>query len=133
VKYMLDTNACIRLLKGDSPLFFKRIKYISISDVVIPTIVRFELYYGVYKSIRKKENLQNLSEFLNDFQVIPFDERAALSAGKIRAELEKNGTPIGPYDLLIGTSALINSCILITHNTKEFSRIEGLTIEDWEV
>lgn len=133
MKYMLDTNACIRLLKGDSPLFFEKIKHVPITDVIIPSIVRFELFYGAYKSSKRDETLNTLKDFLKDFIVVTIDESVAESAGKIRSELEKKGTPIGPYDLLIGASALVNNCILITHNTREFSRIRDLKIEDWEL
>lgn len=133
MKYMLDTNICIRLLKGDSPLLLKRIGNIPSGNIIIPSIVRFELYYGAYKSSKKEETLMKLSEFLKSFDAIELDELAAQSAGKIRAELDKQGSPIGPYDLLIGASALVNRCILVTHNTKEFSRINDLKIEDWEI
>ena len=129
---MLDTNVCIRLLKGDSPLLLERIENIHPENVFIPSIVRFELYYGAYKSNIKEKTLIKLSEFLNSFEVTIIDEYVAKVAGKIRAELDKQGLPIGPYDLLIGASALVNNYILVTHNTKEFIRIKDIKIEDWE-
>ncbi len=132
MKYILDTNACIRLLKGDSAPMLKKIEYIPTDDIIIPAIVRFELYYGAYKSHRKNETLVKLKDFLKAFDTIELDERIAETAGRIRVELEKKGTPIGPYDLLIGAAAVVSRYILVTHNTKELSQITELTIEDWE-
>ncbi len=132
MKYVLDTNACIRLLKGDAPSMLRKIDHISGDDVIIPAIVRFELYYGAYKSTRSSETLNRLNDFLESFEHADLDSRVGEIAGKLRADLERKGQPIGPYDLLIGATALALNCILITHNKKEFSRIDNLIIEDWE-
>jgi len=132
MKYLLDTNVCIRLLKGASASILRRIEHISSDDVIIPSIVRFELYYGAYKSSRPEETLIKLKEFLDAFEYADMNNDIGEIAGKLRADLERKGHPIGPYDLLIGATALSLNCILITHNTKEFSRIENLMIEDWE-
>jgi len=132
MKVVWDTNTCIRLLKGNSPAIFKKIENISNSDIIIPAIVRFELYYGAYKSDKQNETLIKLNDFLRSFDTIDIDSRVAETAGKIRADLDKKGTPVGPYDLLIAASALSREYKLVTHNTKEFSRIGGLEIEDWE-
>ena len=132
MKYILDTNVCIGLLKGKSSFLRTKIENISTDQIVIPAIVRFELYYGAYKSTKREETLQKLNEFLTSFETIELDNHIAETAGKIRAAIEKKGTPIGPYDLLIGASALYTGYVLVTHNTKEFSRIPGLMIEDWE-
>jgi len=132
MKYILDTNVCIGLLKGKSSFLRTKIENILTDHIIIPAIVRFELYYGAYKSSRREETLQKLNEFLTSFETIELDNHIAETAGKIRADIEKQGTPIGPYDLLIGASALYTGYVLVTHNTKEFSRIPGLMIEDWE-
>jgi tRNA(fMet)-specific endonuclease VapC len=132
MKYILDTNVCIRLLKGASPFLRKKIENISTENISIPSIVRFELFYGAYKSNRKEETLKKLNEFLSTFDTIDLDNQICETAGKIRADLEKKGLPIGPYDLLIGACALNKGYILVTHNKKEFSRIDNLLMEDWE-
>ena len=133
MKYTLDTNACIRLLKGDCQQMLKHIESISSADVYISAVVRFELYYGACKSNRVEENLLKLNTFFENYELLPIDQEIADKAGIIRALLEKKGTPIGPYDLLIGATALVNDCILVTHNTREFSRISSLMIDDWEL
>jgi tRNA(fMet)-specific endonuclease VapC len=94
--------------------------------------VKFELYYGAYKGSRTAENLQNLSDFFADLFSLSFDGKAAQICGQLRAKLQASGTPIGAYDLQIAAIALANNLILITHNTREFTRIEGLRLEDWE-
>ncbi len=132
MKFVLDINTCIRFLKGKSPTMIKKIKNILTGDIIIPAIVRFELFYGAYKSDQQNETLIKLSNFLRSFDTIDIDNRVAETAGKIRADLDKKGTPVGPYDLLIAASALSREYKLVTHNTKEFSRIDGLEIEDWE-
>ncbi len=133
MKYTLGTNVCIRLLKGDFPGMLKHIEKIKNDDVYISAVVRFELYYGACKSSRVEENLKKLNKFFENYDLLPVDQKTADKAGIIRAELEKKGNPIGPYDLLIGATALVNDCILVTHNTREFSRISKLKIEDWEI
>lgn len=94
--------------------------------------MKFELHYGAYKNSRTAENLQNLSNFFADLISLPFDSKAAQICGQLRARLQANGTPIGAYDLQIAAIALANHLILITHNIREFDRIEGLQLEDWE-
>jgi tRNA(fMet)-specific endonuclease VapC len=132
MKYVLDTNVCIKILRGNSASLLKRIEVIYTGDIIIPAIVRFELYYGAYKSDGKNETLMKLNDFLKSFDTIDIDNQIAETAGKIRSDLDKKGIPIGPYDVLIGATALTKKHALITHNVKEFSRIEGLAIEDWE-
>ena len=91
-----------------------------------------ELYYGAYRSTQSERNLALLERFFSQFAVLPLDTTAAKVAGRIRSELSVNGTPIGPSDLLIAAIALVNNLTLVTHNTREFSRVGGLVIEDWE-
>jgi tRNA(fMet)-specific endonuclease VapC len=94
--------------------------------------VEAELHYGVMKSARPKENLAKLDIFLRQFVSFPFDSSAASIFGELRVDLLKKGTPIGPYDLQIAAIALAQGSILVTHNKREFSRVDGLIIEDWE-
>lgn len=133
MKYLLDTNVCIKILKGNSIKVAEKISTIDNFDVAIPSIVRYELFYGAFKSQRREKTLAVLKEFLNCFNDVSFNSNAADLCGKIRADLEIAGTPIGPYDLQIGATALANNLILVTNNTKEFFRIKNLLIEDWEI
>lgn len=138
--YLLDTNTCIGYISRRSLSIFHRLTSISRQDVVLCDIVKLELYYGAFRSSRQQRNLVVLSEFFSEFVSLPFDGRAAEIGGKIRAQLAALGTPIGSNDLLIAALAkrlrrrftLANNLTLVTHNTREFSRVVGLQIEDWE-
>jgi len=133
VSYLLDTNTCIRLLNQDqNSSVAQRLSTHKPADILLCSIVKAELYYGAYKSLRREQNLAKLERFFSQFYSLPFDNQAAFQAGKVRAQLTAMGTPIGPNDLLIAAIALTNSLVLVTHNTKEFTRIAGLQIEDWE-
>jgi tRNA(fMet)-specific endonuclease VapC len=131
--YLLDTNTCIAYINRRNRAVRERLNYLSPDDVAICDVVKYELYYGAYRSSRQQENLETLREFYNEFVSLPFDGKAAPICGYIRAQLAALGTPIGVYDLQIAAIALANNLILVTHNVDEFSRVEGLTIEDWEV
>ena len=132
MKYLLDTNACISYLnKAESPVR-KRMQMLKPSEILLCSVVQAELYFGVMKSATPSKNLSRLTPFLNQFASLPFDNKAARKFGRIRADLAKAGIPIGPYDLQIAAIALVNSLILVSHNTREFSRIAGLPLEDWE-
>jgi tRNA(fMet)-specific endonuclease VapC len=130
--YSLDTNICVRILRGNSPKLLARISSIAPGEIFVCAITRAELLYGAEKSNRPVETLEKLLNFLKPFPTLPFDDKAAQVAGIERARLEAIGLPVGPYDLLIASIALANDVILVTHNTREFSRIVGLKIEDWE-
>lgn len=131
--YLLDTNTCIAYINGRSLAIRERLDSLSPDDVALCDVVKYELYYGAYKSGKQQKNLANLKEFFGDFISLPFDGQAADICGYIRASLARRGTPIGSYDLQIAAIALANNLILVTHNVDEFSRVEGLTIEDWFV
>jgi len=132
MKYLLDTNACISYLnKAESPVR-KRMQMLKPSEILLCSVVQSELYFEVMKSATPLKNLSRLTPFLNQFTSLPFDNKAARKFGRIRADLAKAGIPIGPYDLQIAAIALVNSLILVTHNTREFSRVVGLSLEDWE-
>ncbi len=130
--YLLDSNVCIRLINNSSPAVINRLASQQPEDILISTITQLELYYGAYRSAQQERNLQILQRFFSQFTIIPLEPEAARIAGRIRAELAASGTPIGPYDLQIAAIAMANNLILVTHNTKEFSRVNGLQIEDWE-
>lgn len=102
------------------------------AQIAMCDVVKAELYYGAYKSARQKENLALLETLFSEFSSFAFDGEAARIFGGIRTDLTRKGKPIGPYDLQIAAIALANDCVLITHNTGEFSRIAGLKLEDWE-
>lgn len=95
--------------------------------------VQAELVFGAYKSQFPEKNLGVLERFFQQFQSIPFDERAIEAYGRIRATLEKRGTPIGPNDLQIAAIAVSHQLVLVSHNSKEFGRVPGLVLEDWEL
>lgn len=99
----------------------------------IPSIVKAELIYGAMKSVKRSENLEKIKRFLMPFEIIPFDENAAYYYGEMRAALEKNGTIIGPNDLVIASTVLSQNGILITNNVKEFSRVLGIQLENWTI
>ena len=130
--YLLDTNTCIGYINRRNPSIYQHFLAVSPDDVCICDVVKFELYYGAYKGSRTTENLQILDKFFADLTSLPFEAKAAQICGQIRAKLQAKGTPIGAYDLQIAAIALANNLTLITHNTREFERIENLALEDWE-
>jgi tRNA(fMet)-specific endonuclease VapC len=131
--YLLDTNTCIQYINQRNSTVLNQLRTKRREDVAICDIVKFELYFGAYKSQRPEKNLAVLSEFFDELLSLPFEQDAAKIAGMIRGDLNKKGTPIGPYDLQIAAIAIANNLILVTHNTREFSRIENLRLEDWEI
>lgn len=130
--YLLDTNVCIRLLNNTSPEVTARLAAEQPENIYLCTVVQMELVYGAYRSANPERNLAILERFFSQFFSLPLDERAAKVTGQIRAQLAALGTPIGPYDVQIAAIALVNNLILVTHNTGEFGRVNGLQIEDWE-
>jgi tRNA(fMet)-specific endonuclease VapC len=105
----------------------------SRQDVGASAITKAEMFYGSAKSQRPERSLEKQLEFLHTVQSIPFDDFAAAVRGKMRIELERQGTPIGQHDMLIAATCLANNLILVTHNTSEFGRVAGLKMEDWEI
>jgi tRNA(fMet)-specific endonuclease VapC len=133
VIYLLDTNSCIGYLNGRSIGVLPRLQALPSQDVAVCSVVKAELFYGSMRSNNPPRSLAQQQDFLNRFISLPFDDQSALIYGQIRAQLAASGTPIGPNDLLIASIALANNLILVTHNTREFSRVEGLRLEDWEI
>ena len=128
--YVLDTNTLIYFFKGLGDVS-KHMLAQSPSELAIPTVVLFELEVGIAKSTSPRKRKSQLQEITALVNVLPFGIAESKSAAQIRVKLEKQGLPIGPYDVLIAATALANNMILVTHNQKEFGRIEGLKIEDW--
>lgn len=129
MKFLLDSNAVIGLLAGKASLT-KRVRRHTPQDFGISAIAAHELFYGACKSGRKAHSLDVVEAL--QFEVVEFDQDDSRQAGAIRAALATAGTPIGPYDVLIAGQAQARDLILITHNTGEFSRVNGLRIEDWD-
>lgn len=129
MKFLLDTNAVIAILNRQSDFIAKLTRY-SPQDFGLSTIVLFELHYGAQKSQRKAENLAKLAKL--PFEIVPFSVKDAEIAGKIRADLALQGSPIGSYDVQIAAQAISRNLTLITHNIKEFKRVSDLTFEDWQ-
>lgn len=96
------------------------------------TVVKAELFHGARRSQRVAENLKLLQQFFQPFVSLPFDDPCAEQYGIIRTQLEREGRPIGPNDLMIAATALAHDLVLVTNNTGEFSRVAGLAIEDWQ-
>jgi len=133
MKYMLDTNICIYLIKQNPAKVLKHFKSHAIGDIGISSITLAELRYGVFKSQHIEKNQQALDEFILPLEIAGFDEKAAQEYGAIRAELERAGKPIGSMDMLIGAHAHALGVTLVTNNTKEFKQIKNLKIVDWSI
>lgn len=132
MKYLLDTNTCIRYINGRAPQIRERIRLIADTDITISTVTMGEMFFGSAKSEHPERSRTRQDAFFVRFAHLVFDEGAANEFGRIRAHLEAAGTPIGPYDMQIAAIALVHGLIVVTHNTREFSRIPDLQIEDWE-
>lgn len=128
--YLLDTNTLIYFFKGMGNVAETLLSK-SPKDISIPSIALYELEVGIAKSNNPKKRKKQLESLISRIAVLPFASKEAEVAAMIRAELEKTGTPIGSYDTLIAGIALSSNATLVTHNTKEFSRVEGLSLEDW--
>jgi len=129
--YFLDTNICVYFLNDKFPEIRGKMKNVPQRDIKIPAIVLAELYYGAAKSAKREYNLTRYTRFAALYDIIHFDHKAARTYGDIRAALETKGRIIGGNDLMIAASALTNGAVLVTNNVREFSRIDGLLIEDW--
>ncbi len=129
--YLLDTNICIYFLNQSSPRILDRLKNTSPSQIKLSAITVAELYFGARKSRAEAKNTAIVKKFISPFEIIPFDGFACPYYATIRNQLEMEGQPIGPMDLLIGTIAYAHKLTLVTNNEKEFRRIQGLDIENW--
>lgn len=129
--YYLDTNTCIYYLNGKYKSIRFKILSLAPSEIVIPSIVKAELLFGAYKSQRRDENIEKVEKFLEPFEIISFSEPMTHTYAKIRFEMEKTGTLIGPRDLFIASIVRFGEGILVTNNEKEFKRVEKLKLENW--
>jgi tRNA(fMet)-specific endonuclease VapC len=131
MRFLLDTNICIYIIKNKPPQVLAKFQTLDISDVGISSITVAELEYGVYKSQRQEQNRVALSQFLIPLEILPFDEQATQTYGRIRAELERQGIIIGSMDMLIASQTISLGLILVSNNIRELSRIPGLVLENW--
>lgn len=131
MKLLLDTNICIHIIKKKPPSVLAKFNEYQTGEIAISTITIAELEYGVQKSTNPSGNAKALEKFLLPLEIIDFDRAAANAYGEIRANLEKQGTPIGGMDMLIAAVAIANELTLVTNNLKEFSRITDLKVENW--
>jgi tRNA(fMet)-specific endonuclease VapC len=130
VKWMLDTDTCIAIIKKH-PVALKKLRGKSIGRVGLSSITLGELAFGAAKSSRPNDAHDALHEFLLALEIAAFDDQSAMRYGEVRAALARDGKPIGPLDTLIGSHARSLDVILVTHNTREFARIKDLRLEDW--
>jgi tRNA(fMet)-specific endonuclease VapC len=132
--YLLDTNACIELLRPNRGHSIRqRIRPLALNEVAVCTPVKYELHFGALRSRDPAASLAHVNSLISQFVLLPFDAPASEHAANSRAVLAAAGIQIGPIDLLIAGTALANGATLVTHNTKEFSRVPGLKVEDWQV
>ncbi len=131
MRYMLDTNMCIFILKHKPIQVVRRFLQHEPGDICISSITYAELIHGIEKSQAKERNRIALMVLLSEIQIMPFDDLAAQVYGVLKTELQKKRTPIGSMDTLIAAHAKALDLILVTNNTREFARVEGLMLEDW--
>ena len=130
--YLLDTNACIRILNNRAPALVARLRNHEPSELCLCSVTKAELLFGVYKSVRPADNLRVLQVFFAPYASLAFDDACADLYGRIRSDLQRQGLPIGGNDLLIAAIALAHGATLVTANTREFGRVMGLQFENWE-
>ena len=131
--YLLDTSVCIGYLRGRNALLRQRVHARPIADIRLCSVVKAELIGGTLRSRRPSADRAKVDAFVPQYLSVPFDDAAAEVFARIRFHLATLGMPIGPYDMQIAAIALANGLTVVTHNVAEFSRVPGLTVEDWEI
>jgi tRNA(fMet)-specific endonuclease VapC len=131
MRYLLDTNICIYIIKKKPSSVLDHLEMLQPSDVTISSITLAELEYGIAKSTRPEQNREALSGFLTPFDILPFDEQAAYHYGEVRKDLEAKGQVIGSMDMMIAAHARSLGFPVVTNNEKEFKRVPGLIVENW--
>ena len=131
MRYLLDTNACVDYLTGQFPKVVQRIQESAPGDLATSSVVAAELRYGTEKSHHSARNQARLDIFLTELTCLEFDLGAAAACGTLRLTLERRGRPIGAHDLLIAAHAIAAGLVLVSDNVREFSRIHGLSVENW--
>ena len=129
--FLLDTNACIDYFTGRYPRVVARIQGSSPEDLFLSVVVVAELRYGADHSARRRTNHSRIDALIEEIEPLDFDLRAAATYGRVRAQLEVGGTPIGPNDMLIAAHALSRGLTVVTDNAAEFRRVKGLKVENW--
>lgn len=129
MKYLFDTNVVTALL-AHKPVIWQRARHIRSEDIGLSVIVQHELYFGAINGTQTRRNLDAMAKL--PFELLPFEPEDAFRAAEIRASLKARGTPIGAYDILIAGQALARDLTLVTRNIREFQRVEGLRLENWE-
>jgi tRNA(fMet)-specific endonuclease VapC len=134
LKYLLDTNACISVLRSPhTSKIAQRLSTLLPGEARICSVVRMELIFGAYRSKQVAATLTAVEDLLLGLPSLPIDDAVANTAGRIRAELAALGTPVGPYDALIAACGLTHGIVIVTRNVAEFGRVAGLSVENWEV
>ncbi len=131
IRYLLDTDICIYLIKKHPPEVLARFQQTQLKQLHISTITVFELYFGIEKNNSQQRNLVALENFIAPLMLVDFSVESAKKAAKIRSILQKQGTPIGAYDLQIAAIAVAENMTLLTNNVREFERVKGLKLENW--
>jgi len=131
MRYLLDTNICVLLIRQKSQTVLQKLTQHPFTDIAVSAITVAELQYGVAKSAHPAQNQQALDHFLLPLTILPFDDEVATMYGEIRVYLEAQGTPIGAIDTLLAAQAVSHKLIFVTNNVREFARVPGLTVEDW--
>ena len=132
IRHLLDTNICIELIRGrSSETLLAKLRRRKIGSVGLSAITLAELQFGVARSSDPDRNRIALAEFVAPLSIVPFDDSAASAYGRLRADIQRTGRPIGPMDMLIAAHALSLNAALVTNNTREFRRVPGLRVENW--
>ena len=129
--YLLDTNACSDYFTARYPKVVARIQSCAPDDLCLSVVVVAELRYGADHSTRRRANHARIDALIEEVETLDFDLRAAASYGRVRAQLEAGGTPIGPNDMLIAAHARSRGLTVVTDSTAEFKRVKGLKVENW--
>lgn len=128
---LLDTNICVAWMSGADAMVRKKLNQAAGDEIFLCSVVKAELLYGARKSARVSHNLERLEAFFRGLPSLPFDDEAADAYGTVRAQVERQGTPLGPNDLMIASIALVNDSTLITRNDREFRPVVGLRVQVW--
>lgn len=131
MKYVLDTNLCVDIMRARSPNALQRLRAVHPRDVCVSSVTLSELEYGACRSSNSEKNRLLIAEFMTPMDILPYDDTCALHYGRVRSELEAKGKPIGPLDTMIAAHALALDATLVTGNEREFRRVSGLRIENW--
>ena len=131
IRYLLDTNACVELIRGRSARVLTHLKRCAAGSVGISSITVSELHYGVARSSSPERNLVGLTQFCAPLELLAFDDQAAAAYGTVRADLERSGFPAGPLDTLIAARAFSRGVVLVTDNERELRHVTGLRLENW--